>query len=356
MLSFDSTRLLIMTDKAKAISHVLSDYENNKMTPEHILEWVNQFKIKDRDFVLDELLHIFQQTYFSKPRCRQLLKSSIEQWTSEFNYNNASSFIAETVFLDLQPTHKSQKELLDLLDEVLKESYGCSLEQSGKKIKRYIYLDDVLSTGNTIFRNLNEWFTSTSDIDCTKTNFQYIDLKKIKIKVCILCCHSWGLSNAEYRLMQSVHTSIKTHIKWYWFYEVQNNLKDFNQSLNHMLPVKDNSPIINNYLNSLDAIANADRAYRQANQPSNEKLFSSAISRNRLETLFLIKGIEMLSQVGELKVKQIRPLGYTIKSHKTFGLGTLFFTYRNIPNNCPIVFWWKSNSWKPLFILKNRGE
>lgn len=345
-----------MSEKAEAISHVLSDYENNKMTPEHILNWVNQFEVEDRGFILDELLHIFQQTYLSKSKCRQLLQTSIEQWAMKFNYNDISSFITETVFLDLQPPHKSQRELLDLLDEVLKEFYGCSLAQSGQKVKRYIYLDDVLSTGSTIFRNLDEWFKSTNDIDCTKTNFQFIDSRKIKVEICVLCCHSWGLSNAEYRLVQTVHPSIKTHVRWYWFYEVQNNLKDFNQHLNHMLPIKDNNPMVSNYLNSLEAVANADRAYRQATQPSNEKLFSSAISRNRLETLFLVKGIEMLSQVGELKVKQIRPLGYTIKSHKTFGLGTLFFTYRNIPNNCPIVFWWKSNNWKPLFILKNRGE
>src|SRR5690606_13042011 len=113
--------------------------------------------------------------------------------------------------------------------------------------------------------------------------------------------------------------------------------------------------VVNNYLNSIDASANADRAYRPTHKPAEEKLFSSPASRNRLETLFLVKGIEILSRVGELKVQQIRPLGYTVKSHKTFGLGTLFFTYRNIPNNCPIVFWWGSNNWKPLFVLKNRG-
>ena len=52
-----------------------------------------------------------------------------------------------------------------------------------------------------------------------------------------------------------------------------------------------------------------------------------------------------------------RPLGDTVKSHKTLGTGTLFFTWRNISNTCPIVFWWDvfGHNWTPLFSLKNRG-
>lgn len=341
--------------KAIAIASILADYEKNDMTPEHILAWVSQFNEDDREFILEELLHIFKKTYFSKERCKKLLKSYLEYWTKEFHYSDVQSFIVETAFLDLQPPLKSQRKLLVFLDEILKEFYGCSLIYSGQQIKRYIYLDDVLSTGGTIYKDLEKWFNDNNNIDTTKTNFQFIKDKKININVCLLCCHTWGLSNTEYRLMQSIDASVKKNINWFWFHEIQNNLKGYNQSLNHMLPINENNQIINEYLNSIDAIANTDRAFRPITQPHVDKLFSSPASRNRLETLFLVKGIEILSRVEELKVKQIRPLGYTVKSHKTFGLGTLFFSYRNIPNNCPIVFWWANNNWRPLFVLKNRG-
>src|SRR5690606_13237055 len=220
-----------MKVKAEGIADILADYENNNMTTEHVLEWVRQFDIADQEFILDELLHIFRQTYVSKMRCRKLLTSYIKHWANEFKYDSIPSFISETIFLDLQPPHKSQRELLDLLDEILLESYGCSLTQSGQKVKRYVYLDDILSTGGTLYKNLNDWFNKMSDIDPTKTNFQLVDAKKIRINICLLCCHSWGLSNTEFRFMQSISPKIKGCIEWYWFFEVQNNLKNFDQSL-----------------------------------------------------------------------------------------------------------------------------
>lgn len=136
---------------------------------------------------------------------------------------------------------------------------------------------------------------------------------------------------------------------------IENNIKDYSPKLNNMVPIDNQDPVIHEYLNSLNAVNKSEYAFRLSTQPHEENLFSSSVARNRLEILFLTKGIEILSRVGELKVGQIRPLGYTVKSHKTFGLGTLFFTYRNIPNNSPIVFWWGSNNWRPLFVVKNRG-
>lgn len=345
-----------MITKAEAIVEILQDYENNEMTPDHILDWVSQFDESDREFVLDELLHIFEKTYLSKERCKELLKSYIEYWIKEFKYPDVPSFIAETTFLDLQPPQKSQRELLDLLDEILIEFYACSLAQSGLKTKRYIYLDDVLSTGGTVYKTLQEWFNDNSDIDPTKTNFQHVKEKRSQVFVYLICGHTWGANNVEFRFMKSLGAEVKNIIKIRAYHWIENNIKDYNSKLNNMVPLDHQDPYVHKYWNSLASLDKADHAFRPANKPNIEELFSSAISRNRLETLFLGKGIEILSRVGELRVAQIRPLGYTVRSHKTFGLGTLFFTYRNIPNNCPIVFWWANNNWRPLFVLKNRGN
>lgn len=174
----------------------------------------------------------------------------------------------------------------------------------------------------------------------------------------MICAHHWGLSNVEFRLMQDVSAETKKYIRYRFIYGIENNSKTYNAALNNVLPVDHQLPEAGTYLNTLtEANSNADRAYRKPTQPGNyEKLFTSAVNRDRLETIFLQKGIEILNRVQTINVKQLRPLGYTIKSHKTFGLGTLFFTYRNIPNNCPIVFWWGNNNWRPLFVLKNRGK
>ncbi|TDQ79762.1 phosphoribosyltransferase-like protein [Sphingobacterium yanglingense] len=344
-----------MRGKATSIAEVLADYENNAMTTDHVLDWVSQFNEDDQEFVLDELLHIFKQTYLSKTECRKFIQSCLENWTKEFKYKDVASFIAETAFLDLQPEHKSQRELLNLLDEILIEHHDCNLTQSARRIKRYIYLDDVLSTGSKLFYDLDTWFKSSNNFNPAISNFQSIRDTKSPVLVVVICGHTWGADNAEFRLIKSVGTEIKKILAikaWYW---IENNIRGYKQKLNNMIPLDHQDSYVHDYWNSLTATDKVEYAFRSPQKPVEEELFSSAASRNRIETLFLVKGIEILSRVGELKVGQIRPLGYTIKSHKTFGLGTLFFTYRNIPNNCPIVFWWANNKWRPLFVLKNRG-
>lgn len=104
---------LNMVQKADSIAELLADYQNNTMTSEHILNWVSQFEDSDQEFILEELLHIFKQTYLSKENCKKRLKNYIEYWLKEFKYVDVPSFIKETVFLDLQPAHKSQKELIE---------------------------------------------------------------------------------------------------------------------------------------------------------------------------------------------------------------------------------------------------
>lgn len=347
----------MLQNSAENIANILADYENNQMTPKHIIEWVTQFDNDDREFILNELEMIFGKTYVSKKDCIKFLKGVITSLTKSYSYASEKEFLSNTFFLDLQKDEKSQKELLELLKEVLKENYGLSLKDCGKTAKHYLYLDDVLGTGTTVFNNLRDWLNLKNDVDNTISNYEYLKKKDIKLSACFLCFHTWGCNNAEYRLMQEFDDKIKKHVKFFRAYEIENNSKAHNAKLNLMLPVEDQPNEVKAYLNTIeDATKYEDRAFRKSSQPVKEELFSSPENRIRIENIFLKKGIEILKQVKNLNVKQLRPLGYTIKSHKTFGLGTLFFTYRNITNNCPLVFWWASNDWYPLFILKNRGK
>ncbi|SFW90326.1 phosphoribosyltransferase-like protein [Chitinophaga sancti] len=345
----------MLGDLSKKISTILNDYENNRMTEEHVVKWVCQFDEADRVFILEELSIIFEKTYLTKDECKNFLKVAINYLTKTYGYSSGEELMVNTVILDLQKDGKSQKELIDLLGEVLQENYNMTLDNCGQTHSHYLYLDDVLATGNTLFTNLCNWLKSSNAHNAAITNYEYIKQKDIKVSLCFTCLHSWGANNTEYRLMMEFDDKIKKYIKFSRAYEIENNAKAYNSKLNLMIPIADQPNEIKAYLTSLDADKYEDRAYRKEGTPISETLFSSAANRIRLENIFLRKGIEILSQVKTLTVKQIRPLGYTIKSHKTFGLGTMFFTYRNIPNNCPIVFWW-GNNWYPLFNLKNRGN
>ena len=82
--------------------------------------------------------------------------------------------------------------------------------------------------------------------------------------------------------------------------------------------------------------------------PASEDFFTSAASRQLLENVFLSKGIEILNNVNA-RNKSIRALGYSIPSLKNFGFGALCFTWRNVPNNTPLVFWYVGGGFSPFF-------
>ncbi len=90
-------------------------------------------------------------------------------------------------------------------------------------------------------------------------------------------------------------------------------------------------------------------AFRNVNDPKEENFFSSAEDRIRYEQILLEKGFEIMKSIDHINANSLRPLGMTNPSNKTLGTGTHFFTWRNVSNTCPIVFWWGSNDWYSLF-------
>ena len=90
---------------------------------------------------------------------------------------------------------------------------------------------------------------------------------------------------------------------------------------------------------SLEADRHPEYAFRPENLPTAEKYFTSADNRIRYEHILIEKDIYIISQIqGEVRCN-VRPLGFIYPSYKTFGVGSLFFTWRNVPNNAPLVFW-----------------
>ena len=226
--------------------------------------------------------------------------------------------------------------------------------------KNYIYFDDVLATGGTVYRDLAIWLDAKDDE--VNENYKAIINKTKTLGISLFCYHSSGFSKMEWRLMKQFDDKIKKVLLVGTDYVVENHIKTKwiaeNQRLNCVYPIEEQSKTTLGYLASLEAENDSVPAFRPSNLPKKETFFSSPENRVKLEKIFLEKGIELLDKVQtENPDKRKRPLGDTVRSHKTFGTGTLFFTWRNISNTCPLVFWWDvtGHNWLPLFCVKNRG-
>lgn len=347
-----------MLEIANNLFEVIKDYRNNdgfEQTPERIITWANQFG-DDAEFILRELNHIIPQVYVSKAKAKTSISSQVKKLMQIFRYKSITRFLADTEFLDLQPPYKSQKAILTLLEEILVAEYGESLEKYKKYPKiNFVYFDDVLGTGSTIGKDLVNWL-SLIDNDGVQ-NIQHLLTNKYKLSVNLFCLHTWGHAFQKFRLQKVFEDKIDSKIYWISDYTVENHAKWNNQSLNVAFPTEDQPPNVKAYLASLTASKHEDYAYRKSNNPTNEKFFTSPTNRVVYENLILQKGISIIEMIRGEITPNIRPLGLINPTYKTFGLGTHFFTWRNTPNNSPLVFWWEvpGHNWMPLFPVVNRG-
>lgn len=336
-----------------------SDYNNGfVMTTQHVLAWVNQFEVNDREFVLNEVLHILQQgVYISKEKAKEILWDFLNKVTKYFGYQSIDLFLGETHFISSQAEQKSQTVLLAMLNEILIKNTAYSIDTSGSLgIKNYIYLDDIVGSGGKFNYEIHKYISENNLLDRLKN-------KEVRILSYFFCIHTWGSGNARYILKNRFEgENFFLDTKAFpigSYYTVENNIKEYNQRFNLVYPEKSKNEY-DVYLASLEyATKQTDKAYRRQVQPNKETFFSSKENRLRIEQIFLDKGIEIINQIQDEESKRKhRPLGKTYPGYKTFGTGTLFFTWRNISNTCPIVFWWDNtaHNWKGLFPLHNRGN
>jgi hypothetical protein len=345
---------------ADDILAIIGDYQNDigvQLTSQDIIDWANQFNDGDREFVLSEFLHLLNQgIYVSKVKARSLLLARIEEIRTHYKYANTIHFLEETVFLDLQNTNKSQKEILTLIDEILQNKYKLTLSDCGKSAKKnFIYFDDSVNTGRTLFTHLKYWLSQeTNGI----SNLANVSNNSIRLIVSAFCYHTWSWENIKWRLKKELNNDeITKRMDLFFDYSIENHPRFNNQRMNFAYPIENQPSFVKTFLHQLHegAVYNEDKAYRPASKPLKETFFSTPENRNRFESIILTEGINILSKVKK-KSLQHRPLGDVSPSYKTFGTGTLFFTWRNISNTCPLVFWWHVNSgWRGLFPLQNRG-
>lgn len=344
---------------AKNILYHIQDYRNNdniQLTVPHILLWAEQFGA-DASFMLAELNHLIPKTYLSKKNAKKYLHQHILHLLRDYQYTQLNVFLADTHFLEMQAEGKSQKVLLQLLEEVLQTEYGESYRHYlDYPKKNFVYLDDILATGSTIGWHLIQWLSEKGADG--KENFVKIIQNKYNLSIHLFCLHSWGHALKLYHIQKHFEPAvgIVDKIKWYCdFLPVQNKVVGFDKLLNVAVPTVEQPPRIKAYLASLAAMKHEKYAYRKPYL--NEMFFSSAMNRIRYENILLSKGIELIERIKGVVKPNVRPLGLINPDYKTFGLGTHFFTWRNIPNNCPLVFWWDvaGHDWRPLFPT-HRGD
>lgn len=327
-----------LTTLAAELALVIADYREGeiaKPTREHVVRWIGQFDGGDRLPLLRETLHVLKQMYVPRSVVDHFVDHLIEH--DKLTAGDPKAFWSGVGFLRLQTRSQSQADLLSVLDARLKAKLALSTSRSKSTNANYVYIDDAMFSGTQVRHELINWINSEGEANAI-------------VHVIVIAYHRRGQWFADKRIREAAKAK-GIRVTWWRIVEIDDWRKDGKEAEAQVLwPARvPDDPLVEKWL----AARPEDRKFfatRKAPAPNGP--FSSDEARDRYEQTFLKKGAFIFSLSRDPNAS-MRPLGF--HSLNGFGFGTMFATYRNCPNNCPLVLWWGDpdagkplNQWYPL--------
>ena len=260
--------------------------------------------------MLRELNYVFQRTYVSRSMVRKFLTDIVGQFSREFWQSSR--------ILDIQQNGRSQSEINELVGEILKSKYSLDIEPGKYADGNLIYFDDAIFTGNRVIQDLGKIIQNSSQAE--------------RIYIIVIAIHS----SAEHWITQKfANVDVRPNRRF-------ENRRSWHNEIGEKAPT--------------DVLRPSEELNRRQSERAS-RIFSNIEGRQLLEREFLRAG-EKIVGFSKKKIQNLKPLGY---SNYDPGFGSLFVTYRNCPNNCPLALWFGDPSyqendpfhpfgkWYPLF-------
>jgi hypothetical protein len=342
---------------------IIKDHRKDEgfMTRDRIDSWVRQFPRGDRIFMLEETINILEKRYISEADGRDHMKTMIRYLTKDSKCVSVKEFVSQSYFIDNQKEGKSQGHLLDFLDEILRSEYDTNLKKQNKNDPKYIlYFDDFLCTGETIMKGLfnkDAGWLHEHTFDEKLNNHDYIKKGNAKLSLCYLAMHKRCRNKLGWRASKQ-DVTIDWHYIWAKDFMIENDPDDYNSALNFIFPteeiltetIKECQEQIEGKVHEAGYNKTQNIKFRDPTTPKEELLFTSNENRNRYEKIVLKRCVNIYNDADHLLQKlRPRPLGFGLNTEVSFGFGTLMFSWRNVPFNTPLIFWYPHNGCTPLF-------
>lgn len=304
-----------------SVANVIRTYRKGDLpepTPEHVDRWLNQFTTTQQLPFLREFEHVIKQTFFTEEEVKYFLSFLVKN--EKLASTGLSAYWSSTNIMRIQQNGQSQNEMLKLLSKCLEGEYGLNLNNCGGDGGDFIYLDDVMFSGNRIGNDLESWIVNDAP-------------KSARVHVIVAVWHTLGRYLVEQKLNKVIAASEKQITIEYWHTLAVENQKVHKNKSGVLWPTTTpNVAEVNAYM------ALPSKYPFEPRQPSTAPIwpFSSEAGRQVLESEFLIAGAKIRAMCENPK-QVMRPLGF---SPFGVGFGSMIATYRNCPNNCPLAMWW----------------
>jgi hypothetical protein len=322
-----------------------ADYRQGEIPPideEQVMVWLLQFGQEDRPIILREIERLLRKTYIS----RQASKTFITNLATngELTGNAPKAFWETAGLLRLQTSSQSQNDMLALLEEILQEQFGFGAGQEESANRTYVYLDDLSCSGNQIKNDLLRWAEEH-------------EIQNATIHIIVMVLYRGG----EYFAGKNLSERLKErNITWkFWASRRLENRRRYAHDAEVFWPTQlPNDEHVDRWRLTLGE-NNGWFSARPPGGKGSSELFSSEEARDIVEQAFLRGGAYIYS-LPQNPAQSMRPLGYS--RLRSPGFGSTVITYRNCPNNAPLVLWWGDpnggaplNEWIPLLQRRPRA-
>ncbi len=195
----ERTRLL------QSIATIITDYRPGEIpvpTPAHVERWINQFSTPAQEPILTEMGHVLGQSYIKKTGVEEFLSNLVNN--PKITGATPCAFWHDVSFLDIQSGGHSQHDMLALFSNALQKTCGFTAAQCGSPASDiFIYLDDMLFTGNRILHDLTTWIQSSAP-------------QSAKVHVINIGLHTGGQYYARGRIQQAATAAGKAISLTWW--------------------------------------------------------------------------------------------------------------------------------------------
>ena len=193
---------------------------------------------------------------------------------------NPAATIRNAQFLKIQRKGNSQNDLLNLCEPILQSNYGLSLRDCGSSPNTYIYLDDCLYSGNTVWRDINVWLPNA--------------VRGTTLHLIFFALHTEGLRYSQ-RKIEPEAQKYGVSVKFWRLHEFHNSRWKPLQFDCFWALQTSGEEFIDRYVQEIsERRQNSNRTlpdlFRPANMPVQDRIFSSPAARNLIECAFLKVG------------------------------------------------------------------
>lgn len=304
------------------ITDIIADYRSGSLPIQydntHVAKWIRQFEPHERIVVLAETKKLLKQWYLSESTFDSFLDTLKPYFETQqaTDWNNVS-------LLNIQQNGSSQTVMVNKLAHRIYDQYSLSTKVNDLNANVFIYLDDFIFSGNRVLRDVRQWIADFAPHSCS-------------IVITTIGYYNYGQYYVQQKLNEAIVQSGKniqlSFLKYKSFYSRENRFSQKDNS-DVFWPMASAANIEG--VSSFLATQSRRYTYRLPSHQLNTTFSSSR--REQYENIILKYGLR-ITGYSAAPSPVLKPLGFD--TFDGLGFGATVFTYRNCPNNCPLVFWW----------------